>query len=328
MRRLVFIIAWLLLPFAFLRATLFPDPTPLVTNPAQLLEPGRHRLSIPLDGFDRKVIVVTPKNFKPGTPLPLVFFFQGAGGSAQQAVQTYGWAEKADAENFFVAFPEGMAFRPKEFSSFLLNPHIWRDQRAGMEVAGVNDVHFFEELLKQLQAELPVDSHRIYVTGFSNGASMSFTLAARFPDRIAAIAPVCSQSFVKVESLARPMPVYYLAGAADPLIPYHGGTAHLPWGNIRSTPPVQESAEAWAALNGCPPQPQVVSDSDGVRVLHYGPGRDDSEVLFTTIEGNGHHWPDTIEPLPKMVCGPTRDPFNATNRIWDFFVKHPLAETR
>jgi polyhydroxybutyrate depolymerase len=330
MHRLLFILACLLLLALVLPRMIFgaliDDLTPTVTDLNQLLEPGKHRVSIRIDDRDRKVIFVTPKGFKPGNPLPIVFFFHGAGGTAQQAARTYGWAEKADAENFFAVFPQGLPVWPDGVGGFLLNPDIWRDERAGLPAGGVNDVHFFEELLNRLQAVLPIDPQRIYVTGFSNGAGMTFTLGSHFSDRIAAIAPVSSQSFVHIDALARPLPVYYLTGTADPLIPYHGGSVTLPWGNTRTLPPVQESVDAWARLDGCPPEPQVVSDENGVRVLRYGPGRGDSEVIFTTIDGNGHHWPDTVEPLPHFICGPTLDPFNATDRIWDFFVKHPLAE--
>ena len=328
MRRFLFILACLLLlPLALTRmllGSLVDGNFPPVTDLKQLLEPGRHRVSIRIDDRDRTFLFVTPKGFKPGKPLPIVFFFHGAGGTAEQAARTYGWVEKADAENFFAAFPQGLPVRPDAPASFILNPHVWRDQRAGLPVSGVNDVHFFEELLDKLQTALPIDPRRVYVTGFSNGAGLTFTLGAHFPDRIAAIAPISSQSFARVETLARPLPVYYLTGTADPLIPYNGGTVKLPWGNTHTVPPVQESVDTWAKLDGCPPQPRIVSDENGVRIERYGPGRDESEILFTTIEGNGHHWPGTVEPLPHIICGPTLDPFHATDRIWDFFVKHPL----
>jgi polyhydroxybutyrate depolymerase len=300
---------------------------PTITDFNKLLEPGRHRVIVRIDDHNRNFIFITPKGFKFGEQkYPIVFFLHGAGGTAEQASRTYGWSEKADAEHFFAAFPEGLPVRANGSAGFLLNPHIWRDERAGLPAAGVDDVHFIEELLNKLEAVLPIDQRRIYVTGFSNGAGMTFTLGAHFSDRIAAIAPVSSQSFIQMDALARPLPVYYLTGMADPLIPYQGGTVTLPWGNSRTVPPVQETVDLWAHLNGCPPEPQVVSDHNGVRVLRYGPGRDHSEVLFTTIEGNGHHWPGSIELLPPAVCGPTLDPFNATDLIWDFFKKHPLTK--
>jgi polyhydroxybutyrate depolymerase len=294
------------------------------TDFGELTQPGRHTITFHSGDFDRAIIFVTPKGFVPGKPLPIVFFFHGAGGTAFQASRTYGWAEKADAENFFAAFPQGMPVRPTADAGFLLNPHIWRDLGPGIPVKGVDDIHFFEELLGRLQAALPIDPKRIYVTGFSNGAGMTFTLGSRFSDRIAAIAPVSSQSFAPIDSLARPLPVYYLVGTADPLIRYKGGTVTLPWGNTRTLPPVQDSVDAWAKLDGCPPDPQELSNANGVRVLRYGPGHDNAEVIFTIVDGNGHHWPGPREPLPHMIIGPTLDPFNATDIIWDFFVKHPL----
>lgn len=313
----------LLLPRIILAALAY-DLMPTVTDFNQLLEPGKHRVSIRVDNHDRKFIFVTPTGFKPGESLPIVFFFHGAGGTAEQASKTYGWVEKANQERFFAAFPEGLPVRPDSEGSFILNPHIWRDERAGLPVRNINDVHFFETLLGRLEATLPIDPHRIYVTGFSNGAGMTFTLGSRFSNRIAAIAPVSSQSFIHIDALARPVPVYYLTGTADPLVPYHGGTSTLPWGNTRALPPVQESVDQWARLDGCPTESQVVSNENGVRVLRYGPGKDNAEVFFTTIEGNGHHWPGSVEPLPHAISGPSLDPFNATDRIWDFFQQHPL----
>lgn len=325
MLRFVIFLGWLLgSPLALPIALAAPSMPTTTTNFNDLLTPGRHIVTLPLDGFERKFIFFTPTGFKPGQPLPLVVFFHGAGGSAWQASRTYGWMEKSNHETFFLAFPEGMPVRPQNESSFLLNPNIWRDERAGMRTHNVNDVHFFEVLLGKLQAALPVDPRRIYVTGFSNGAAMTFTLGSHYSDHIAAIAPVSSQSFIHVDKLARPLPVYYLTGTADPLIPYNGGHVTLPWGNSRDMPPVQESVDEWVRLDGCPPRPQVLSDENGVRVLRYGPGRDNSEIIFTTIEGNGHHWPNTPEPLPHAISGPSLDPFNATDRIWDFFKHHPL----
>jgi hypothetical protein len=32
--------------------------------------------------------------------------------------------------------------------------------------------------------------------------------------------------------------------------------------------------------------------------------------------------------LPKSICGPIRDPFHATDLIWDFFVYHPKTELK
>ena len=170
-------------------------------------EPYQSFVYTDANGATLPYLLYVPDHLEPGKKYPLVLFFHGAGGTAEQAAHTYGWVEKAEAENFFVAFPEGMPVRPDSPASFLLNPHIWRDQRAGMPMREVDDVHFFEEMLKQFEAAMPIDAHRVYVTGFSNGAGMTFTLGGHYSDRIAAIAPVSSQSFVPSTALARPLPV-------------------------------------------------------------------------------------------------------------------------
>lgn len=296
-----------------------------VTDFNNFLKPGEYRGALRLDNHQRQFIIETPAGATTDKPRPIVFFFHGAGGSAEQAARTYGWIQKAKAERFFVVFPQGLGAKPNAPSSFLLNPTIWRDERAST-ANGIDDAHFFSVLLDKLQTVLPIDRRRVFVTGFSNGASMSFTLGSHFPDRIAAIAPVSSESFAPIDHLARPLPVYYLAGTADPLVPFEGGTTTLPWGTTRTTPPVRQSAGRWAQLDGCPATPKTVSDKNGVLVLRYGPGRDGAEVLFTVVEGNGHHWPGSVEPLPHTLSGPTLDPFSATDRIWDFFKRHPLPK--
>jgi polyhydroxybutyrate depolymerase len=293
-----------------------------VTDFNKFLVPGKYRAALRLDDRERRFLIVTPPGLKTDEPLPLVFFFHGAGGNSEQASHTYGWVEKARAKNFIVVFSEGLGIDPDAPPGFATNPNVWRDERFGAQ-GRVNDVHFFEILLHDLQTCLPVDPRRIYVTGFSNGAAMTFTLGARFSDRIAAIAPVGSQSFARTERLARPLPVYYLVGTADPLIPFHGGAVTLPWGTTAMFPPIQESVDAWVKLDGCPVLPAIHNEGP-VRTFSYGPGRDDVEILFTTIEGNGHHWPGSVEPLPASISGPALDPFSATDRIWDFFEHHPL----
>jgi len=70
-----------------------------------------------------------------------------------------------------------------------------------------------------------IDRHRVYVTGMSNGAMMSYTLACELSDRITAIAPVAGDLPAVPCRPARPISVLAINGTADPLVPYTGGTA-------------------------------------------------------------------------------------------------------
>jgi polyhydroxybutyrate depolymerase len=300
-------------------------PKGALTNFNLFVTPGTHPGTVPVGDFERSFVIVTPTGANFDRPAPIVFFFHGAGGGAEQAMQTYGWLEKAKREHFFVVFPEGLGVRPEARSTSLGNPAIWRDQRVA-ESGPVDDADFFSTLLTKFEEVLPIDKRRVYVTGISDGGGMTFALGADFSDRIAAIAPVAAESSVTADRLARPLPVYYLVGTADPLIPFNGGPVVLPWGVTRTWPPVQTSVDQWVRLDGCKAKPEEAGGRDGVKVLRYRPGHDGAEVVFTIVEGNGHHWPTSVEPLPPLISGPTRDPFSATDRIWDFFRRHPLPD--
>lgn len=286
-------------------------------------QPGLHKVHLSVGGFDRTFFLATPHNVVPQEPLPLVFFFHGAGGTSLMAAKTYHWSEKGDAEHFFVIYPQGLPFQPHKMDSFIFNPNVWRDGRHGLGLdSEVNDLDFFTKMLAWTQDNLPINPHRLYVTGFSNGAGMTFTLGAKFSDRIAAIAPVASHCVIPIEKLTRPLPVFYLTGTEDPLNPLAGGPVRLPWGTTTSHPPTQESIDLWVRLNGCSPTPQILEQDQNDTVLRYAGDR--ADVFFTKVNGLGHHWPGTAEPLPRSISGPIVDPFSATDRIWNFFRQHTL----
>jgi predicted peptidase len=50
------------------------------------------------------------------------------------------------------------------------------------------------EVMVKLEKELPVDKHRVYLTGYSMGGEGSFDLLIRRPDWFAAAIPICSVS--------------------------------------------------------------------------------------------------------------------------------------
>src|SRR3954469_13705971 len=133
---------------------------------SRALPPGDHRVSLPHGGLDRSYLLHVPTN--PG-PLPLVMMLHGAGGSAEFAADETGWSRLADVERFAVVYPEGGPVKPHKAPKFLTNPQEWND------VSGRgrhDDVGFLLAVLDDLQSH--IDPARVYVTGFSNGAGMTF----------------------------------------------------------------------------------------------------------------------------------------------------------
>ncbi|HBC56330.1 MAG TPA: hypothetical protein DCZ03_04120, partial [Gammaproteobacteria bacterium] len=79
------------------------------------------------------------------------------------------------------------------------NPQTWNDgssrSNIGAANRGASDMLFVDAMIETLQEQFSVDPRRIYATGFSNGASMSFRLARERSKRIAAIAPVAGNDW-------------------------------------------------------------------------------------------------------------------------------------
>lgn len=64
-----------------------------------------------------------------------------------------------------------------------------------------------------------IDRDRIYVTGMSMGGYGTWNLATTYPDRYAAIAPVCGGGNPSVAHRLRDVPVWAFHGALDPTVP-------------------------------------------------------------------------------------------------------------
>jgi polyhydroxybutyrate depolymerase len=182
-------------------------------------------------------------------------------------------------------------------------------------------------LLDSLRRELPADSRRIFATGISNGAGMSFRLACDLPGTFAAIAPVAGALPAELEDRCAgvaPVSLLMFQGTDDRLMPYQGGDLTHRRGRIL---PVTTTASLFAQVNGCAEEPMVAAQpdtvTDGTRVRRstYPGCRDGREVVLFTIEGGGHTWPGG-PPVGRSVGRVTRD-LDATRVMLDFFDHHP-----
>jgi poly(3-hydroxybutyrate) depolymerase len=86
----------------------------------------------------------------------------------------------------------------------------------------VDDVGFVRALLDALATRAPVDTARVYATGLSNGAMLSYRLAAQLSDRIAAVAPVAPDGAARAPGRRRrPRSRCRASARADPPHPQH-----------------------------------------------------------------------------------------------------------
>ncbi|MBN2357512.1 dienelactone hydrolase family protein [candidate division KSB1 bacterium] len=75
------------------------------------------------------------------------------------------------------------------------------------------------DLLEDVSQNYKVDTDRIYVTGFSMGGSGTYHLAFAFPQRFAAIAPICGWGNTSQACSIAHLPIWIFHNIGDPTIP-------------------------------------------------------------------------------------------------------------
>ena len=303
---------------AVARAAILGGTLALMTTPPQV---QLETVSLSWQGVPREYVVHGPKTHAPTTAWPLVIVLHGSGGDGASALRVYGWIPKADAAGFIVVAPNALPVRNATgHASFLFNPRIWSADDPNDRRTDIDDVGFLDHVISDISRRYRIDSGRIYVTGFSNGASMTWKYGAARSNVVAAIAPISGHLWVAPTALARPLPALLIAGREDPINPPGGGAAKALWGKPRNVPPMLDHVEAWARLVHCPSSTPYVSTARGVETYSYTGCQ--AEVRYELINGLGHRWAGHRDPLPDRLVGPPSDGIDATDTVWAFFARH------
>lgn len=256
-----------------------------------------------------------PNNLNPSVKRPLVMVLHGGAANADYAIRMAEMNPLADQHGFMIVYPNGTGVYQHAVLTWNAGRCCgWAHQH------GIDDVGFLNALLTKLEAEYAVDASRVYVTGISNGAMMAYRLACELPDRIAAIAPVAGSLNYDGELPKQPVSVLHFHGTADQHAPYEGGLGSKTL-YPREDRPVRESIQMWVRSNHCLETPQVTKTGTVTREV-YGGGRDGSEVILVTLEGEGHTWPGGQPGIRNGNMDSPTQAIRATDLIWDFFSRH------
>jgi polyhydroxybutyrate depolymerase len=278
------------------------------------------RIALESCGFQREYLLNIP--LRSGTPL--VVFLHGTGATAAWADEETAWSALSARAGFALALPEGL--RPDQClpPKFLTNPQRWNDGARSTPPGhpAADDVQFIADVIDNVRNRVGIDERRVYLSGFSNGAAMTFRAAVDLAQRIAAIAPVAGYCWNHDPRPARPLPTLFVIGSLDPLVPIRGGEVRSPWSHrYVQRPPIADSLDRWARGIGCELPARTESISERVRVDIY-PGAVPFRVL--TIEGLGHHWPGGKGGLNHRIAGPPLADVNGTELTWEFLQQHRL----
>jgi poly(3-hydroxybutyrate) depolymerase len=135
--------------------------------------------TIQYGGATRTFYVHTPPGYNGSQALPLVVSLHGGGGNGLNSESGSGWSQKADQNNFIAVYPNGGIINAA--NSFLWNIYDWNGEP--------DDDGFLLAMINQIKVDYNVNANRIYMTGHSNGASITNTFAFAHAEVLAAIAP-------------------------------------------------------------------------------------------------------------------------------------------
>ena len=152
-------------------------------------------------GLDRdykarlKYLLYLPKEYEKEEAWPLVLFLHGSGerGDNLELVKKHG--------------PPKLVAEGKEFPFVLVSPQCpaFQDWQP-VELSA---------LLDEIVEKQKIDKDRIYVTGLSMGGYGTWALATEFPERFAAIAPMCGGGEPEAAKLLAGLPAWVFHGAKD-----------------------------------------------------------------------------------------------------------------
>lgn len=231
----------------------------------------------------------------------------------------------ADNEKFLVVYPEGSL-------DIQGNPG-WNDCRSD-DISGSqgDDISFLKQLNAKLISELNINSNKMYLTGTSNGALMTYSYAFQFPETIKAIAvssgnlPEFPESGLCTNGSNLPLPVLITHGTSDPAMPANGGCVADIGGNCNRGTVISQTATLnyWLQRNGLQNTTPSIStfnvnttDAGNVEKRIYSGS---NPLIYFVLNNAGHAVPSkTVFANSSPASGVQNRDIEYAEEVWNFF---------
>ena len=248
-----------------------------------------------------------PSSYSKDTSIPLVVLLHGYGSTGAQQESYMKFESVAEKNKFILVYPDGTIDSSGR--------RFWNATDACCDFfSAVADDVYLLSILKEMESNYSIDAKRIYFVGHSNGGFMSYRMACKNSDRIAAIASLAGASFFKATDCGAKSSVSVLQvhGTKDETILYEGGQI---LGN--SYPSAFASTSQWATVNQC--TQNAVSRSTKLDLEGNIAGDETSIKAWTNCQNSSEVELWTVENATHI---PTLSSTFAT-KIWEFFAAHP-----
>jgi predicted peptidase len=155
------------------------------------------------DGQEAKYVLFVPHDYKSDKPCPTILFLHGAGETGTDG--------KKQAT---VGLGKAIAKQEKTFPFIAIFPQSQKRTWS----AGSADAERALAILDEVRKEYKVDDSRVYLTGLSMGGFGTWSLAAKYPDKWAAIVPICGGGNPAQAAKIKDIPCWCFHGEADPTV--------------------------------------------------------------------------------------------------------------
>jgi predicted peptidase len=208
---------------AFLLGAVVLMPMPLAAEDPAIEAFESRRVSVVEDGapVEFRYRLLRPATIAADARFPVILFLHGAG------------ERGSDNERQLSHFPKWMAEAAQRSARpcFLVAPQCrkerswsvldWETKKAAAlpDTPTTDMAAALAALDAVLAAEPAAAPDRVYVTGLSMGGYGSWDLAARMPERFAAVLPICGGGDEATANRLTALPIWCFHGEADPLVP-------------------------------------------------------------------------------------------------------------
>ena len=248
-----------------------------ITEADTSTETGLLSKTMSYDDETREYLIYIPTRYDPNSSTPILFAFHGFGGYNQYFINTADFRALADQFNFIAVYPQGLVCG--DGTTWNTNPP------GGDNKCSQDDIGFFAALLSEISASHNIDSSKVFLTGYSNGADFSYSMACYQSSLVTAIAPVSGlMPMVDASSECQPShatSVMIFNGTIDYSRPYNGIDGYMMG--------VDQTVAYWSQYNNTDSSPQtnIVGDIENYTYLN---GDNNTSVdLFKIVNGD-HYW--------------------------------------
>jgi len=184
---------------------------------------------------------------------------------------------------------------------------------------GLNDTGLIMEIVDKIITNHSIDESRIYLTGWSNGCSLTQKLANEHSDKFTAIACMSYYLLDNPKPSYSPIPIMEIHGLLDQIILYSNDAIHLPNMEAQEHGAIQNLL-MWADMNGCE---GLTPDSNEPSIFYsqqtFTECENSTMVSLVTIYGADHNpYENSFDPDGPLIFIGNGGTVDTNGIAWDW----------